>query len=188
MIAQILAPKPLGQILCALVFIVNFMLTAYFGKRTRDRAGRREIYRTSFNRNRAAIIALILNIALLLNIVFAPFRLHFSLPVPIILFVGLIGIASNVLLALALKELGANYQPYAQARKPAYVVTTGPYRLFRHPIYVTNRTQFGAMLFLIPSVVSVALFIVLNVQYYRTSRDEERCNDELLKLSEISPT
>jgi protein-S-isoprenylcysteine O-methyltransferase Ste14 len=181
--AFMLDTRIVAQILCALMFLINFSLTAYYGGRARARPRRGEVYRTSFNRNRAAIIALILNISLAVNIAFAPGSLDLGLPLSVVYFIGLFGIASNLFLALSLKSLDINYQPYAMARKPAYVVTTGPYRIFRHPIYVTNKIQFAIMFILITGVVSAILFIVLNVLYHRTGRDEDRCNDEILQSS-----
>ena len=49
-----------------------------------------------------------------------------------------IGAGAIGLLAWSLSTLGEHFAPCYDARLPTAIVETGPYRFFRHPIYLSN--------------------------------------------------
>ncbi|MCP4539453.1 MAG: isoprenylcysteine carboxylmethyltransferase family protein [Chloroflexi bacterium] len=68
---------------------------------------------------------------------------------------------------------GKYYAEYAQAQENHPVVTTGPYAIVRHPIFLSFfMTTFGLML-TNPSVTTVPVFLHTVVEYIRLAKKEE---------------
>lgn len=111
---------------CWLVFLLYWLVSARQTKRTAYRASSRTWWVTS----RVLLIALI---------IFA-FRLPASRrPIfesPAIHFAGLLLCAAGIGIAIwARRTLGANWSPVPSIKENHELVTSGPYRLVRHPIY-----------------------------------------------------
>lgn len=81
-----------------------------------------------------------------------------------------LGIATGL---WALKHLGRNVTPTAVPRADAELVTTGPYRWVRHPLYSSGLFTFpGAALLAANLLVLVAGAATYGVLLYRTRREE----------------
>lgn len=89
-------------------------------------------------------------------------------------------------------HLGANITPTAAARREAQLVTSGPYRYIRHPLY-TFGSLFWLGLGLIMASWLVLLFAVLafSLMTWRTSREEaalvEKFGDEYRRYMARTP-
>ncbi len=163
------------------MFILNFAVSKYFGNISKSRVDSSVLhYDTSFNSNYVLIASFVMNIFVFINICIAPWVIDIGLSKIVEILIGVFGILTNILLYWSLRVLGENYQPYALAVKPTHVEKSGPYRFLRHPIYVCNRIQFGIMALLIPSILSLVLFFVLNFLYMLTIRDEDLCNSIII--------
>ena len=88
--------------------------------------------------------------------------------------IGLALIAGGVALFLwAMRSLGDNYSPCFDKRLPAGLVTSGPYRTVRHPVYTSNLLiVFGAWL-AVGSGWILGSGIVTLVGYALSLREEE---------------
>lgn len=87
------------------------------------------------------------------------------------LIVSLLGLG---LLKWSLHSLGMNYAPCNLVRKPDVKVTHGPYRYFRHPIYLSNLLILGGILCSYPNILGLISWLSLAVFYIFSARDENR--------------
>jgi protein-S-isoprenylcysteine O-methyltransferase Ste14 len=91
---------------------------------------------------------------------------------------GLLGVAALVLFTQVFGALGANATPTSATREQHTLVTDGPYRLVRHPMYLA-----GAMLFSAYALISANWFVAactalcLGVLFIRTRREEANLID-----------
>jgi protein-S-isoprenylcysteine O-methyltransferase Ste14 len=93
----------------------------------------------------------------------------------LLLVAGLIvsGVGLGLFLS-AMRSLGQQYTPGHVARLPTEIVTRGPYRYIRHPVYTANLLMTTGV-FLASGSIWVGLnFAVLCVYYFFAIRSEER--------------
>lgn len=87
---------------------------------------------------------------------------------------GVVALAGTVLFSKAVNALADSYSPCFDMRMPRNVVTTGPYRFVRHPIYVANAlVGLGILLMSMSLVVAVSVAAVC-VYYTLAAKSEER--------------
>lgn len=111
----------------------------------------------------------------LLHIVIQPF-FHYQLGYAAarIAVGSLLGVGGLLLLMASLKALGENFMPCYDGVLPKRRVAEGPYRFFKHPIYMANIMQFGAAIVLLPGPIIIVVFALLVWIYAYTIRDENR--------------
>ena len=73
---------------------------------------------------------------------------------------------------LSVRALGAHYSPCFDARMPAARVTTGPYRLVNHPIYVSNILILLGAFSSSGSLWVLLAAVIIGVYYVRAARVE----------------
>ncbi len=94
---------------------------------------------------------------------------------PALRWIGLLGCGAAILLfAWAMTTLDRHYTPAHVARLPKEIVTAGPYRFIRHPIYTSN-----LLLLISLTLTSGSLWLLLNLviliaYYVPTIRREEK--------------
>lgn len=77
-------------------------------------------------------------------------------------------------LFLSIRELGDNFSPCDNARRPHHVVTTGVYGYVRHPIYSSNLLQVAGLAVVYRSTLLIAYGLVLGALYRLLVANEER--------------
>lgn len=143
-----------------------------------------------------SVLWVCLGIPLLVTVVifiFMPGTLPWtSMPVPAALrWTGALLCAAAVLLLLAVhRALGRNFSPTLRLRKDHTLVTTGPYRLIRHPMYLAYLVLFaGASLLAADWVIgATGMGIIASHVLFRVPREErillERFGEEFLGYRE----
>jgi protein-S-isoprenylcysteine O-methyltransferase Ste14 len=146
-------PWYMSRLLWAMV-VVGFLLVRFVYRR---RSGERRAVRPRRERwlTRGMTLAVAVPGALWLG---SPSLGFAQLPVPEpIGWLGyLLGLAGVALLAWAHATLGANFSPWLEIRREHALVTTGPYRWVRHPIYSA-----GVLLVLGAGLLSANLLVLL---------------------------
>lgn len=93
---------------------------------------------------------------------------------------GGVAAAGIVFALLALRHLGRNVTPTAAARMDAELVTSGPYRHLRHPLYSSMiLTVPGLALLSANLLVLVGGLATIGVLLVRTRREEEELEERL---------
>ncbi|MEM6674537.1 MAG: isoprenylcysteine carboxylmethyltransferase family protein [Planctomycetota bacterium] len=88
--------------------------------------------------------------------------------------VGLGLLAAGAFLFLwAMRSLGENYSPCFDKRLPAGIVTSGPYRVMRHPVYTSNLLLVLGAWLAVGSGWILGSWIVTLVGYVLSLREEE---------------
>ncbi|MEW8028772.1 MAG: methyltransferase [Candidatus Thiodiazotropha sp.] len=87
---------------------------------------------------------------------------------------GVLAITGWLLLSVSLWTLGANFSPCNEGRLPSKFITTGIYRVIRHPVYLGNVLQIIGILFWCPGMW-IGISLTLAVVFYGFSiADEEK--------------
>lgn len=124
-------------------------------------------------------IDLYLKISTLLVVVAALVSSHwllFSLyNQPILAYLGLVTAAAGLGLFLwSMRCLGKQFSPCNRARRPEKIVSHGPYRWVRHPIYTANLLLLAGLFLLTASAWLLLNFAILNACYQWSARREEQ--------------
>ena len=82
--------------------------------------------------------------------------------------------AATTLHASAIKHLGSNYSPCFDSHLPNSLVTTGPYKLIRHPDYLAKLIVSLGLVFMTGSSWALGLFVWLAFEVARSIAIEER--------------
>lgn len=106
---------------------------------------------------------------LLLLIIFSPFRIELIMPTPTTRFISLIlillGISLTIFASISLKE---NMKASPKPRKYGHLITTGAYKIIRHPAYSgILLAALGISLWrgdLIRGVLTLALFVFFDIK------------------------
>jgi len=124
-------------------------------------------------------------IAILLYMIYPDWIMQFKLPLSIGLRWTGVGLAigSYPLLAWAIHALGEQFSPHLQMREEHKLVTGGPYRWMRHPMYTAESVFYiGLAVEAANWVVAPAILIGPALLYARVSKEEamliERFGDE----------
>jgi protein-S-isoprenylcysteine O-methyltransferase len=150
---------------------------AIYGRRASERAAPPERPRYPISRMtrlfRRAMVAIW--IAVLADIPYALYVARVG-PVPLAraLAALAVGIAALGLLAWSLAALGENFAACYEPRLPAAIVRHGPYRVLRHPIYLSNLLLLGAALVAVFNWPLLAATLVLALFYARSIAEEDR--------------
>ena len=80
---------------------------------------------------------------------------------------------ATLLYFISLRYLGKNYSPCFDAHLPAELVTTGPYKFIRHPMYLAKLAVIAGDFILSGSVWFVFMFAYLLCETVTTIRSEE---------------
>ena len=93
---------------------------------------------------------------------------------PLLFYIGLAvaGLALG-LFGSAMRHLDAQYTPAHDSHLPSDVVTTGPYRYIRHPVYTANLLLMSGLFVATGSLWLVLNLAILVVYYLVTVRREE---------------
>jgi len=123
--------------------------------------------------------------AVLLYMIYPDWMTQFSLPLSIWLrWIGVVvAISSFPLFAWAIRALGEQFSPRLQVTEKHKLVTSGPYRWIRHPMYTAEFVfYFGLAVESANWVVALAILIGPALLYARVSKEEamliERFGDE----------
>lgn len=104
-----------------------------------------------------------------------PLFLNTAPPGPVRLVIGvLMGLLSILLLYASLKAIGANYAPCYTGHLPKELVSSGPYRFFSHPIYLSNVLLYLSFATISFGCIITVLLLALCGFYYFTIRDENK--------------
>lgn len=82
----------------------------------------------------------------------------------------------------AVRALGVNYAPNYDSRMPQTLVSNGPYRLVRHPIYVANVVAILGLALSTGVTITFVVALFLAVTYYRSACLEDVALEELRKV------
>lgn len=171
-------------IICSVMFLLNFIITWYFGKRSKTkRRSNSTTYKTIFSPAFTSLASLLISVLLVINVALTPWNPGSDLSFVAKILIGTFGVLTNVFLFWTLSVLGENFHPLSLAIVPTHIERTGPYRFLKHPIYTCNSIQFGVMVILIPSAMSVALLSAIVFLYVVAIKDEERCNESIKEIS-----
>jgi protein-S-isoprenylcysteine O-methyltransferase Ste14 len=86
---------------------------------------------------------------------------------------GSLVVLAEALFIWAMISLGRQYSPCYDSFVPKAVVTRGPYRCVRHPIYAANFSLLLGILFLSGTLLLIPNLLILGVGYYRAAVQEE---------------
>jgi protein-S-isoprenylcysteine O-methyltransferase Ste14 len=86
---------------------------------------------------------------------------------------GSIIVLAEALFVWSMVSLGRQYSPCYDAFIPKALVTTGPYRYVRHPIYTANVVLLLGMSLLSGTLLLIPNLLLLGVGYYRAAVQEE---------------
>jgi protein-S-isoprenylcysteine O-methyltransferase Ste14 len=90
-------------------------------------------------------------------------------------FIGVLLISlATVLYFRALSSLGRNYSPCFDSHLPFELISSGPYRFTRHPMYLAKLVIVTGNFIISGSLWFVAVFIYLMLETIRTIAKEER--------------
>ncbi|MCA8969252.1 MAG: isoprenylcysteine carboxylmethyltransferase family protein [Planctomycetes bacterium] len=99
----------------------------------------------------------------------------------VLLFVGMvIALAGLTLFVVSKRRLGAAYSPCYDAHLPGMIVSDGPYRFVRHPIYTGNFLVLFGLFAMTGSVWILLNAILLAMYAARSARLEERALESAL--------
>jgi len=89
------------------------------------------------------------------------------------------GLFSSLLMYWTMSNLGKNLTDTVVTRADATLVTTGPYRLVRHPFYVTASFLMGSVTLLTANwLIGLGCLLVLVLLAVRTPKEEQRLIDK----------
>ena len=86
----------------------------------------------------------------------------------------LLTIAATILYFKSLNHLGQNYSPCFDSHVPLEIVSSGPYRFTRHPMYLAKLLIGVANLIISGSLWFVLVFVYLALETARTIFNEEK--------------
>ena len=105
---------------------------------------------------------------LIFLVVFLPTRVN--LPIPIYILAALLCVLGDLLAIYVVLHLGGSYSIMAEARKP---VSSGPYALVRHPLYLAEQIALLGALITYLSWTAAALFALQSCFQFMRARNEE---------------
>jgi len=164
----------LATAVCLFYWIANQVIyKIHFRPEKQDQAQQRGSYETSASTQLFKPAVKFLYVLVLIRIAFTPF-----LEIPIErsdLILGSILCACGILLLnKSLKALGNNYAPCHAGILPDERITSGPYRFFAHPIYVSNLILLAGVWICIGGFLLGPVWVIFAIFYAISIRDEER--------------
>jgi protein-S-isoprenylcysteine O-methyltransferase Ste14 len=94
-------------------------------------------------------------------------------PSPLLVWSGIACMIGGVVLfGWARRSLGDQYSPCFAARQPTVVVRLGPYRWFRHPMYLGNLVAIAGAVMATGSLLLAILWSVVALCYWRAASTE----------------
>ena len=135
--------KPLALSLVLALVASVWVLKYGAARRGRRYAERRQtIARDQNFRILGKVVFVVMNVLTVYSFWRGPDVLLLALPSDLLRISGLIVLgAATLLYVRSMNCLGDNYSPFFDAHLPHRIVTQGPYRCIRHPIYLANVLQ-----------------------------------------------
>jgi protein-S-isoprenylcysteine O-methyltransferase Ste14 len=172
----------LFRLIMGIILFISASISVYFRitaqKRSQDQIDRR--LEGGFTMITLRLAGILIWLTIIVYLIYPPVISWAILPLPILLrWLGVAGgITSALLLVWMFRSLGMNITDSVSTRRNHNLVTEGPYRWVRHPLYT-----FGGLLFLsISMIMSTWLVPLLGIPTYmllihRTSIEEKQLQD-----------
>jgi len=86
-----------------------------------------------------------------------------------------LSLSAVAIFCIAIREFkGANPGIALAGVRPQILVTTGPYRLVRHPVYFAYVLNWLAFAVLCQTLLVIGVLLIMGALYWYVARDEER--------------
>jgi protein-S-isoprenylcysteine O-methyltransferase Ste14 len=166
------------QIATAIAFLSAFAMSGYFRTRAQVKGGK---LRSSAGQ-RSLLILRVLGLVILLPVLIYIFNpdlvawARFNPPIWLRLVAVGVGVVNTVLVFWMYRSLDTNVSPVEEARENATLITSGPYRWIRHPLYTFGIVSLVALTFMTGLwwVGVLALPLVVFFVLWRIPREEAK--------------
>ncbi len=167
-------PISIVIIVCWTIFYLYWLISSFFVKRSVIKRG------TSWILWRVAVIVIVV---LLFRFIKPETTSFFKFLIRSLFSFGIIGAALTVIGLItavwARINLGSNWSGYVTYKENQELVTTGPYRLIRHPIYTGMILMFTGTVLYSGSLFLILIFLIVSINFIIRTKREEKIMIEL---------
>lgn len=166
----------LATVVCLFYWLANQVIyKIHF--REQEQAESRKVYKTSAPTRLFKTAVRFLYILVLVRILGTPF-LDISIERTNLILGSVLCAIAIILLNKSLRALGKNYAPCHAGILPRERIASGPYRIFAHPIYLSNLILLAGVWIAIGGLLLGPVWVIFACFYAISIRDEEKAFKE----------
>ena len=170
--------KLLATCVCLFYWLTNQVIyKIHFRAEKKEQAEQRGLYKTSRSTRLFKTAVRFLYILVLVRIASTPF-LDVAVERRNLIIGSILCAAGIILLSRSLRALGSNYAPCHAGILPSKRVTSGPYRVFAHPIYLANLILLAGVWIAIGGILLGPVWVAFALFYAVSIKDEEKAFKE----------